>query len=222
MSFQNLTEEQMVQKCTLDVLTHPKYRSLAGVIMMGSTRVEDDPKKCPTAYTNGVDKIYGRAFIRSLIEQEVRFLVLHECMHVALRHLITWLWMWKDDPMLANQACDYVINILLVLSDDNEGFIKMPAKGWFDLRFKGMDSGEVFRLLKEEKKDGKPEEKKDSDAQAAKPEGEGEAQAAAPTAEEEKKKKLMQLLNSLDPGDTNLQLQQALEKMPETYIEKEW
>jgi hypothetical protein len=32
----------------------------------------------------------------------------------------------------------------------------------------------------------------------------------------------MQLLNSLDPGDTNLQLQQALEKMPETYIEKEW
>ena len=155
MSFQNLTEEQMVQKCTLDVLTHPKYRSLAGVIMMGATRVEDNPKKCPTAYTNGLDKIYGRAFIRSLTEQEVRFLVLHECMHVALRHLITWLWMWKDDPVLANQACDYVINLLLMLSDDGEGFIKMPKEGCLDLRFKGMDSGEVFRLLKEDKKNGK-------------------------------------------------------------------
>ena len=66
------------------------------------------------------------------------------------------------------------------------------------------------------------EEKQGAEEQAAKPEGEEEAQAAAPTPEEEKKKKLMQLLNSLDPGDTNLQLQQALEKMPETYIEKEW
>jgi len=74
----------------------------------------------------------------------------------------------------------------------------------------------------EEKKDGEPEEKQGAEEQAAKPEGEEEAQAAAPTPEEEKKKKLMQLLNSLDPGDTNLQLQQALEKMPETYIEKEW
>ena len=74
----------------------------------------------------------------------------------------------------------------------------------------------------EEKKDGKPEEKQGAEEQAAKPEGEEEAQAAKPTPEEEKKKKLMQLLNSLDPGDTNLQLQQALEKMPETYIEKEW
>ena len=73
-----------------------------------------------------------------------------------------------------------------------------------------------------EKKPGEPEQQKPDGAQAAKPEGEEEAQAANPTPEEEKKKKLMQLLNSLDPGDTNLQLQQALEKMPETYIEKEW
>lgn len=73
-----------------------------------------------------------------------------------------------------------------------------------------------------EQKPGEPQQDKQDEAQAAKPEGEEEAQAANPTPEEEQKKKLMQLLNSLDPGDTNLQLQQALEKMPETYIEKEW
>jgi predicted metal-dependent peptidase len=90
----------------------------------------------------------------------MRFVILHETMHVALRHLVTWLWMWKADPQLANQACDYVINLLLVLSDADEGFIRMPDDGLLDLKYKDMDAGEVFRLLQEkkdaEKKQGKP------------------------------------------------------------------
>jgi predicted metal-dependent peptidase len=153
--YRDLTAEQQVQKCTLDVITHIKYRAMAGVIMLGVTRVEDDPKKCPSAYTDGLNKTYGRKFVAGLTEQELRFVILHEAMHVALRHLITWVWMWKDDPDLANKACDYVINLLLVLSDADEGFIRMPKGGCLDMRFKGMDSGEVFRLLKQEKESGK-------------------------------------------------------------------
>ena len=155
MSYKDLDAERRVQKCTLDVLTHVKYRSMAGLLMMGLTWVEDDPSKCPTAYTNGVDKTYGRAFVMGLLEAELRFVILHETLHVALRHLITWLWMWKEDPELANRACDYVINLLLVLSDDNEGFIKMPKDGCLDVKYKGMDSGEVYRLMKKDKAEGK-------------------------------------------------------------------
>ena len=155
MGYKDLEAERRVQKCTLDVLTHTKYRSLAGVLMMGVTRVEDDPEKCPTAYTNGLDKTYGRAFVMGILEPEMRFVILHEALHVALRHLITWMWMWKENPELANKACDLVINLLLILSDDNEGFIKMPKDGCFDLKYKGMDSGEVYRLLKKDKEEGK-------------------------------------------------------------------
>lgn len=154
MGYKDLEAERRVQKCTLDVLTHTKYRSMAGVLMMGVTRIEDDPAKCPTAYTDGVNKTYGRGFVMRMTEPEMRFVVLHEALHVALRHLVTWLWMWKENPTRANKACDYVINLMLVLSDGNEGFIKMPEEGCLDMKYKGMDSGEVYRLLEQEKGGG--------------------------------------------------------------------
>lgn len=148
MAYKDLDATRRVQKCTIDVINHPKYRSLAGVIMMGETRVEDDPALCPTAYTDGFNKTYGRDFVMSMSEPEMRFVVLHEGMHVALRHLVTWLWMYKEDPMLANVACDFVVNLLLVSSDEGSQFIMMPAAGCLDQKYQGMDSGEVFRELK--------------------------------------------------------------------------
>lgn len=147
MAYRDLDAEQRVQKCTLEVMMHPKYRPLSGVLMMGVTEVKDD---VPTAHTDGLNKAYGREFVMGLDENELRFVILHEALHVSLRHLITWLWMWKEDSDRANAACDMVINIMLVLSDDNTGFIKMPEKGHFDLKYKGMDSGEVFRMMKED------------------------------------------------------------------------
>lgn len=143
----DLTPEQRVQKNTLAVMTHVKYRPLGGVLMMGKTTVEGDPAKCPTAYTDGFNVTYGAQFILGLTDEELRFLILHEVLHKALRHLTTWQWMWKEDPEKANRACDYVINLQLVDADAGEGFIKMPAKGCLDTQYRGMDSGEVFRLL---------------------------------------------------------------------------
>jgi predicted metal-dependent peptidase len=151
----SLTEEERVQKCTLAIMLHPKYRSLAGVMMMGATTVEDDAARCPTAYTDGFNTKYGRAFCRTLPDPELRFLILHENLHKALLHLVTWMWMWKEDPELANLACDYVINLLLVLSDAQEGFIRMPPRGAFNKAYEGMDAGEVYRLLQKDKKNGK-------------------------------------------------------------------
>ena len=147
MSYQDLTAEQRVQKATLDVMTHTKYRSLAGVLMMGVTKVDED---FPTAYTDGVNKTYGRKFVMGLAEPELRFTILHEALHVALRHLITWLHLWKENPKLANLSCDLVINLLLVDSDAGEGFLQIPKIAALDRKYVGMDSGEVFRLLKEQ------------------------------------------------------------------------
>lgn len=152
MSYERLPADKRLEKCTLSLLTHPKYRSLAGVIMLGATTIEPDPKKCPTAYTDGRNKTFSQKAIMRWGEQELRFVVLHEAMHVALRHLVTWLHLYKKNQQLANMACDYVINLLLVESDGGEGFIKMPEEGCMDPKYSGMDSGEVFRLLEEEGK----------------------------------------------------------------------
>ena len=151
----DLTPEQRVQRNSLAVMTHPKYRPLGGIIMMGKTTVEEDAAQCPTAYTDGFNVVYGAAYIATLRDEEIRFLILHESMHKALRHLTTWLWMWKEHPELANRACDYVINLLLFLSDEGTRFILMPSQGCLDMRFKDMDAGEVYRMLKQEKESGK-------------------------------------------------------------------
>ena len=145
----DLTPEQRVQRNTLAVMTHVKYRPLGGVMMMGKTSVEDDPAKCPTAYTDGFNVTYGASFLAGLSDEEIRFLILHETLHKALRHLTTWRWMWKENPKKANMACDYVINLQLVDADAGEGFLRMPDKVCLDMQYRGMDSGEVYRKMPE-------------------------------------------------------------------------
>jgi predicted metal-dependent peptidase len=148
-----LTTEERMQKLTLSLLTHQKYRSLGGVVMMGEASLFDDGP-VSTAYTDGFNVRYCKGFIDGLSDPEVRFVILHETMHKALLHLTTWRWMWKEDPGRANLACDYVINLLLHKSDESEGFIRMPAQGALDEQYEGMDAGEVYRKLKQEGKGG--------------------------------------------------------------------
>ena len=146
-----LTAEQRLTKAVVDIMANPKYVALAGVLMIGSREVDDN---VPTACTNGRDEIYGRKFVDELNDAELRFLVLHECYHKLYKHLTTWRHLFDEHAQLANVACDYVIN--LKISDDNkDGFAKMPqrdgkAVGAIDERFRGMDSAQVYNMLKQE------------------------------------------------------------------------
>jgi predicted metal-dependent peptidase len=76
----NLTEEQRLAKAVVAIMGNPKYTALAGVLMIGDRTVTDDPS-IPTACTNGRDEMYDRAFVSSLSDAELRFLVLHEVYH---------------------------------------------------------------------------------------------------------------------------------------------
>jgi predicted metal-dependent peptidase len=151
-----LTTEQRLQKAVIDIMANQKYMALAGIMMIGNRRVEDDPKKCPTAYTNGKDEVYGRAFVDSLNDPQLRFLILHENYHKLYRHLTTWQWMYKEQAQLANMACDYVINVKLV-DDNTDGFAKMDGPlvmGCFDIKYRGWDSAQVYNDLKKQGQGG--------------------------------------------------------------------
>ena len=144
-----LTTEQRLSKAVVDIMGNDKYIALAGVLMIGDRTVEDN---VPTACTNGRDEMYGRKFVDELTDPELRFLVLHESYHKLYRHLTTWQHLYKEDPRLANAACDFVIN--LKISDDNkDGFATMPKDGLIDNKFKGMDSAQVYKILKQDQQD---------------------------------------------------------------------
>ena len=147
-----LTEEQRLQKAVVDIMANTKYIALAGILMIGDRRIDDDAENCPTAYTNGKDERYGRAFVAKLNDAELRFLVLHECYHKLYRHLTTWQWMYQEHPQAANMACDYVINIKLV-DDNKDGFATMTGAltmGCLDNKYRGWDSAKVFKDLKDQ------------------------------------------------------------------------
>ena len=148
----NLTAEQRVTRATVWLMNEPKYCMFSGLYLMGTTMVKDG---VPTACTNGRDEFYGRSFIDSLGDPEIRGLKLHETWHKAGRHMMVWKHLTDLDARVANQAMDYVINQFIVDSDPQGTNVRLPNGALLDDRFKGMDIGEVFDILMQEKKDGK-------------------------------------------------------------------
>ena len=145
-----LTTEQRLSKSVVDIMGNLKYTALAGVLMIGKRTVDDN---ISTACTNGRDEMYGREFVDGLSDPELRFLVLHESYHKLYRHLTTWKHLYDENPQLANEACDYVINLKLV-DDNKDGFAVMPEYGLLDRKYLGMDSAEVYNLLKQDQENG--------------------------------------------------------------------
>lgn len=155
-----MLEERKLQKAKIALMRSPKFALLSGILMVGTTRVDDN---ISTACTNGRDERYGRAFVKELRDVELNFLVAHEGYHKMYRHLTTWRKLHDEDHNLANQACDYVINLQLQDIDPNETLIAMPRykdgphkgerMGLVDERFRGMNAKQVFDILKQEKKE---------------------------------------------------------------------
>jgi predicted metal-dependent peptidase len=150
-------EERKLKKNKISLMRNPKFALWSGIMMVGKTTVDDD---FPTACTDGRDEIYGRGLIKMLPDKELCFVILHENLHKAFRHLTTWVKLWEEDKRLTNEACDYVINLMLVDMDPNEQWIAFPKKpdgtlmGLLDTRFKGMHTKQVFDILKKEKEEG--------------------------------------------------------------------
>jgi predicted metal-dependent peptidase len=157
-----MLEERKVQKAKITLMRNPKFALLSGVLMVGKTSVVDG---VPTACTNGRDEKYGREFVKKLRDPELNFVVAHENGHKMYRHLTTWKKLHDENHRLANAACDYVINLMLKDLDPTESVIAMPrfpvghpmagkVMGLVDERFRGMNSKQVFDILKEEQENG--------------------------------------------------------------------
>jgi predicted metal-dependent peptidase len=163
-----LSEEQRVKKGHIALMKHPETALWSGVMMMGTTSVIDDDSV--TAYTDGVNKRYGRKFLQAICktQEEVNGLILHENLHIGLRHLIHNIDLFREDRKLGNMAADYVVNDMIVSLKDKT-IAKLPEGGCYDPKYHNMNMREVYRLLKEEQ-----EEKQGSSGSGeGEPQGEG-------------------------------------------------
>jgi predicted metal-dependent peptidase len=145
-------EERKLKKVKINIMRDPDFALWSGIMMVGKTYIDDNVE---TACTNGRDERYGRKFVAELSEKELAFVVLHEAMHKAYRHLTTWRKLYDATPQLANAACDYVINLQLKDLDPHGRVMVMPRRngkiiGLIDEKYRGMTTKEVYDALLEE------------------------------------------------------------------------
>ena len=144
-----LTVEQLIQKDHVALMKDPKYCLYSGIIMIGRTEVKDD---VPTACTDGRNTYYGRDYMGKLAANKRRGVILHENLHKAFRHISMWKHLYKENATMANMACDYVINLMIM--DGDNSFVSLPDGALLDPKYKGLDAGTVYRMIKEEAKGG--------------------------------------------------------------------
>ena len=149
-----ITEEQRIKKGHIALMKHPETALWGGVMMMGSTEVVDE---AITAYTDGINKKYGRAFLQAICptQPEVNGLILHENLHIGLRHHLHGVDMFREDGDKANKAADYVVNDMITeISKKYPELVQLPKGGLYDPQYHNMSMREVYKLLKSKKGGG--------------------------------------------------------------------
>jgi len=182
-----MNQETRLKKANLALMRHPETAMFSGIIMMGKSEVIDD---CPTAYTDGVNKKYGRKFLSTLDDSEIRALVLHENLHVALKHVGRFGKKMKENAQLMNASADYVVNDVIVSLEDKT-LCKLPQGGLINEKYHNWSVNDVYKDLKKEQEEGG---EPDTDTLDEHGFGEGEGQQLTPEQERELSTKIDQAL----------------------------
>lgn len=152
-----LSAEDKIKRANIFLMKHKEVAWYSGFLMMGESRVDDN---CSTAYTDGVNKVYGRNFIDGLTKEEVNGLVLHECMHIVLRHPIHGRRLFEEDAKTANQAADYVVNSIILNLKDTQN-IRLPESRLYDPKYTNMTLVEVYNDLRKKQQQQEQEQQQD-------------------------------------------------------------
>ena len=186
----------------VDILGCEKYIALNGVVMIGERAVKE--LDYPTACTNGRDEWYDPRFMEVLTDAQMRFVIIHENYHKMYRHLVTWVKLFELDAKLAGEACDYVINLMIV-DDNRDGFATMPTgeyAGLIDERFREMSAAQVFNILRDEQE----QEEKDKEGKG----GEGKPGDGPPSGFDEHDWKGAQDLTEAEKHDLERDVDEAI------------
>ena len=152
--------ERVLERVRINLRRRDKFAIFSGILSVGVSEVVEDDE-CPTACTDGRNEKYGRGFIESLPDEKmVAFVVMHEAGgHKMAQDLSVYRALFKIDPQLANAACDYRINQMLVDIDPGEQYIAFPRKpdgtriGLLEPKYRGWTTKEIFDDLRKQKEE---------------------------------------------------------------------
>ena len=97
-------------------------------------------ERCETMATDGVNIYWNDEFVKTLTDEEIQAVLVHEASHVIWEHPLR---LAKRNHMIWNIATDYVINAWLKYDLRME----LPKDGLLDRRYQGMSADAVYRTL---------------------------------------------------------------------------
>lgn len=160
--------DRRLVRLRMNITRDPVLMELGPVMRLGTYALSDTT---PTAYTDGVNEVYGREFMEALEDPPATFVLVHETMHKVCRHIVTYAKLWEKNPRLANMATDYWINLKLdkIAKTTTKATMSMPVYtqklldmfkpgdaglgdkfGLLDYKYEGMTVPEIFRALEQE------------------------------------------------------------------------
>lgn len=179
-----------LKKVHIKLMQHPETCLFSGILLMGESSVDVG---VPTAYTDGINKRYGKEFIEKLSLAELGGLVLHENGHVMLKHIPRHRDLMKQNARLANVAMDFVINDIIVeISRKAPDLVQLPKGALYDPKYHGWSVRQVWddlvkQMDKEQPENGDPQqgEAKQGGVGGLKPLDEHDMEVADTMSEEE-------------------------------------
>jgi predicted metal-dependent peptidase len=169
----SFTPQEQLTRARVRIMRHPTFCAFTPLLVCGTTTLTKD---IPTACTDGWNIKLNPVFMGSLTDEEYRFVLLHEAMHMAYQHLHTWRKLWDEDRKLANIAADAFVNLALHDADPEGKFIKCPSMGVQpDPKFRGWDVRRIYTHLKDNPPPQQPKPN-GSDGQGDGDDGDGQGQ----------------------------------------------
>ena len=132
----NTEYDKSVSRAKIAMMQKPQTLFLATVCCALETVADTS---IPFAATNGKKLLINPDTFMQLDKEERTFLMAHETLHVAYKHMLR---RNTRDAKLWNYATDYVINAQLI----DQGF-KMIKGGLYDAKYAGMSADEVYAKL---------------------------------------------------------------------------
>jgi predicted metal-dependent peptidase len=165
--YEELDASTRISRAVSQIMNHPSFCLVYLILNIGKLEIVPANHKVKTAATNGRDILFNEAFIMTLDEHEVNFLVLHEAGHILFIHLTLYFYLHKINHKRANKAMDYVVNGWIKDTDPGEAFARMPKGGLYKSEYSNLSGKEIFDLLEEEEEE--------NDEQGGEPCEDGEA-----------------------------------------------
>lgn len=140
------SQAERLKRAHVFLMKHEKTMLFSGIIVMGKSEVK---KGVPTAYTDGINVVYGEDYLARCDEPLLRATVMHEVGHKFLRHITHYKRLFREDRALANMAADFVVNDIIVRWNTPDILI---GEGWlWNPMFRDWNVVQVFDYLKKEK-----------------------------------------------------------------------